>query len=256
MTSYPNIKINLGLRVLRRRPDGYHDLETLFVPCDAYRDELEINEYDGSDGDVRISIANCGWDPYSDLTVKAYRLLKSDFPDLPPVEIRLVKNSPVGAGLGGGSADCAFALRMTSDLFGLGLSDDALASYAACLGSDCAFFVYNRPMFAEGRGEILTDYPVALEDYDIRVGIPDEVHVSTREAYGGIVPRENGSVTLRDVLALPVEDWRDSLVNDFETTVFAVHPEIAALKQKFYEDGAVYAAMSGSGSAVFGLFRK
>ena len=255
MKSYPNVKINLGLHVLRKRPDGFHDLETLFVPCDAFHDTLEIEAADEFD----IHIDNSDWDPQSDLTAKAYRLLKADFPDLPPVRIRLHKGSPVGAGLGGGSADCAFALRMMNGLFSLGLSDDALAAYAARLGSDCAFFVYNRPMFARGRGEILEPFDLDLSGYDIRVAIPEGVHVSTREAYAGVTPRyavQTDEGSLHSILAQPIEAWRDTLVNDFEPSVFKAHPEIEELKRTMYEDGAVYAAMSGSGSAVFGLFRK
>lgn len=257
MISYPNVKINLGLHVLRRRPDGFHDLETLFVACDAFHDTLEITEAPGAlpDGRIDIQIENCGWDPQKDLTAQAYRLLKADYPELPPVRIRMVKGSPVGAGLGGGSADCAFALRMLSDMFSLGLSDPQLAAYAARLGSDCAFFVYNSLMFATGRGEVLSPFELDLSPYEIRLAIPEGVHVSTKEAYGGIVPCSSRP-GLQEILRQPVSSWKDSLVNDFEATVFAVHPEIAQLKAEMYRQGAVYAAMSGSGSAVFGLFRK
>lgn len=257
MISYPNAKINLGLHVLRKRPDGFHDLETLFVPCHAFHDTLEITESHLSltDGKVDISIENCDWDPQKDLTAQAWRLLKADFPDLPPVCIRLSKGSPVGAGLGGGSADCAFALRMISEMFSLGLSSEELASYAARLGSDCAFFIYNKPMFATGRGEQLSPSGIDLSPYEIRVAIPEGIHVSTREAYGGIVPCDDRP-GLQQILQMPVEEWKDHLVNDFEETVFAVHPEIALVKEDMYRQGAVYAAMSGSGSAVFGLFAK
>lgn len=248
MISYPNVKINLGLNVLRKRPDGYHDLETLFVPCDAFHDVLEIEESARFD----IQITNCDWDPQSDLTAKAWRLLKADFPDLPPVRILLQKGSPVGAGLGGGSADCAFALRMMNDIFALGLTDGELASYAARLGSDCAFFIYNRPMFARGRGEILEPYDLDLGGYDIRIAIPEGIHVSTKEAYSGIIPHEKSFPDL-DV---PIEEWKGILFNDFEASVFRAHPEIALVKQRMYDEGAVYAAMSGSGSAVFGIFKK
>lgn len=257
MLSYPNVKINLGLHVLRRRPDGFHDLETLFVPCHAYHDTLEITESPVSlpAGAVDIEIENCSWDPQKDLTAQAWRLLKADFPDLPAVRIRMQKSSPVGAGLGGGSADCAFALRMISGLFNLGLTDEELAAYAARLGSDCAFFVYNTPMFATGRGEQLSPFGIDLSPYEIKVGIPEGIHVSTKEAYGGIVPSADRQ-GLKEILEAGVENWKDLLVNDFEETVFAVHPQIARLKEEMYERGAVYAAMSGSGSAVFGLFRK
>lgn len=279
MISYPNVKLNLGLSVLRKRPDGYHDLETLFVPYHAIHDTLEIipadawsetsaalfSEYQADDtivqgisgdGKVMITIARSegvDWDPLSDLTVKAYRLLEADF-GLPSVKIFLEKTSPVGAGLGGGSADAAFALRMLSELFSLDLADDALAAYAARLGSDCAFFVYNRPMIGTGRGEVLSDYPLDLGDYGIRVFVPAGIAVSTAQAYRGIKPRGTREGELREALSKSVSQWRDVLVNDFEQTVFAVHPELAAIKQQIYDQGAVYASMSGSGSALFGIF--
>lgn len=251
MKSFPDVKINLGLNVLRKRPDGFHDLETLFVPYYGFSDILEI---DPVSGEASIEIEGGNWDPHTDLTWKAYQLLKEDF-DLPPVHISLVKRSPVGAGLGGGSADAAFALKMLSGMFSLGLDDTRLAAYAARLGSDCAFFIYNRPMFGEGRGEILSPLDVDLSGYDIRVEVPRGVSVSTREAYGGIVPRVPEK-RLADLLALPVTEWEGNVVNDFEATVFPLHPEIEELKKEMYGRGAVYAAMSGSGSAVFGLFPK
>lgn len=251
MILYPNVKLNLGLHVLRRRPDGFHDLETLFVPYFPITDILEISESaEASD----IEIIGGDWDPQTDLCWRALQLIKDDF-DIPEVHIRLTKRAPVGAGLGSGSSDAAFTLKMLNEMFSLGLDDKALADYAARLGSDCAFFVYNRPMTGEGRGEILEAYDIDLSAYEIKVEIPEGVAVSTREAYGGIVPREP-ETGLREVLARPVTEWKDCLVNDFETTVFAKHPEIADLKQSFYERGAVYAAMSGSGSAVFGIFEK
>ena len=198
-----------------------------------------------------IELVGGDWNPFSDLSWKAYILLKEDF-DLPPVKIRLVKHSPVGAGLGGGSADAAFTLKTLNSMFSLSLTDAELAGYAARLGSDCAFFIYNRPMFGEGRGEILSPFDIDLSRYEIRVEIPEGVAVSTKEAYSGIVPRCGRD--LREVLSRPVNEWKELLVNDFEETVFRLHPEIAALKRRFYDEGAVYAAMSGSGSAVFGLF--
>jgi 4-diphosphocytidyl-2-C-methyl-D-erythritol kinase len=248
MKACPNVKINVGLHVLRKRPDGYHDLETLFVPYLGICDELEIEEA----GEFSFQGEGVTWK--NDLTVQAYKLLKDDF-DLPPVAIRLAKRAPVGAGLGGGSSDAAFALMMLDSLFGLGLGQDRLAAYAARLGSDCAFFIYNRPMVGRGRGEILTPCPVDLSPYRIEVTVPQGVSVSTREAYGGIVPHER-PVPIEEILSLPVAQWRGLLENDFEPQVFALHPELARLKEDFYERGAVYAAMSGSGSAVYGIFDK
>ena len=286
MTVYPNVKLNLGLRVLGKRPDGYHELESLFIPWDGFRDELCVEpaaEFGIEIGGPCYRV----WDPSEDLTARAWRLVRDEF-GIGPVRIRLTKNSPVGAGLGGGSADGAFALCALSELFGLGLSDDALAALAARLGSDCPFFIYNRPMFVSGRGDVLEAFDIDLSAYRIEVAIPEGVAVSTREAYAGLdaqveavasepvpatpaslptcgwappsnsaeggMPLGGNTSTLREVLRLPVPDWRGRLVNDFERSVFPAHPEIPALKEDFYRRGASYAAMSGSGSAVFALF--
>lgn len=258
MTSHPNVKINLGLSVLRRRPDGFHDLETLFIPYFGIRDTLSIEPSESFGVSVVWggSLVPCPWDPQKDLTVRAYGMLREDF-GLPPVRISLEKYSPVGAGLGGGSADGAFALRMLSDMFSLGLSDGVLASYAARLGSDCAFFIYNRPMLGTGRGEVLTPWDIDLSGHEIRVVVPEGVSVSTAQAYGGIVPRERKAdpgMPLREALKEGIGRWKDVLVNDFEETVFAAHPQLMDLKRQLYDEGAVYAAMSGSGSALFGIF--
>lgn len=286
MITNPNVKINLGLNVLRKREDGFHDLETLFVPYFGISDTLEIvvgddfsrtsaalfgryGEPDGcageapmlvqgisEDGKLMITIARkegVDWDPLKDLTAKAYRILAEDF-ELPPVKIFLEKTSPVGAGLGGGSADAAFALKMLDELCGLGLSEEQLASYASRLGSDCAFFVYNRPMIGEGRGEILSEYPLSLAGYDLQVLTPEGIAVSTKDAYSGIRPHLP-EVPLREALARPIEEWDGILVNDFEETVFAKYPELAAIKRSLYDSGAAYASMSGSGSALFALYR-
>ncbi len=400
-------KVNVGLNVLRRRPDGFHDIETLFVPYYGWADVLDVEP--AAELSIEIERAEgVDWDPMDDLTVRAWRLLKADFPQLPPVRIGLQKFAPVGAGLGGGSADAAFMLRALNEIGELWLSDAALAAYAARLGSDCAFFVgttnpqtlpvadasfYCRPMFATGRGEVLEPFDIDLSGYELRVEIPlgpdgKPVAVSTREAYGGIVPRDrwrwldcssgpfrkgqsrqdaaaaspeaparngqgrygaaaagpeasvrngqglpgaaaagletparngqgrydaaaagpeaparngqgrqdtaaaspeapvrNGQglpgaagtasiaepsssvilseqsesknpLPLWEALKLPVEQWRGLVVNDFEATVCPRHPEIPALIADFYRRGASYAAMSGSGSSVFGLFRK
>ena len=282
MITHPNVKINLGLHVLRKREDGYHDLETLFVPYFGLSDTLEITPLCPSDrtschsertschserseeSTIQIDYPSGQyWEPEKDLVWKAYQLLKADF-DLPPVQIRLTKTSPVGAGLGGGSADAAFALRMLSELFGLQLPAASLAGYAARLGSDCPFFIYNTPMMGTGRGEILTPFDldsVLGPEYEIRVVVPQDIHVSTADAYSGIVPRNVRKpamepLPLEEVLRSPVGLWRDSLVNDFEATVFSKYPALEALKNDLYEKGAVYASMSGSGSALFGIFRK
>ena len=250
MICYPTPKINIGLNVLRKRADGYHDLDTLFYPVDTFRDELEIVKSDR----FAIEIEGADWDPQSDLTAKAWRLLAGEC-GIGPVSIRVRKGIPVGAGLGGGSSDCAFALRMLNELFELGLSFGRLEELAGRLGADCAFFIRNIPQWGSGKGEILTPADIDLSEYDIRIAIPEGVHVSTAEAYGGITPALP-AVPLRQALSLPVNQWRGKVVNDFEASVFPKHPEIAALKERFYADGAVYASMTGSGSAVFGIFPK
>jgi len=312
MIAKPNVKINLGLNVLRKREDGFHDLETLFVPYFGISDTLEIivgDDYSrtsaslfarygsqvapsqgsvkpegvfgveteesaapklvqgiSEDGRLMITIAReegVDWDPLKDLTAKAYHILSEDF-DLPTVKIFLEKTSPVGAGLGGGSADAAFALKMMNELCDLGLDESQLAGYASRLGSDCAFFIYNRPMIGEGRGEILSETPqeaagslsfLTTQDgaYHIEVVTPAGIAVSTRDAYGGICPHLP-EMPLRDALKRPVEEWDGILVNDFEETVFAKFPELAAIKRSLYDSGAVYASMSGSGSALFAIY--
>ena len=275
MITYPNVKLNLGLQVIRKREDGYHDLETLFIPYSGLSDCLEVITGDDSsrtlaglkerygtlsqavseDGKLMITLAREGgvdWDPLQDLTAKAYALLAAEH-KLPPMKVFLEKRSPVGAGLGGGSADAAFALRSIAALGGLQLDDDTLAAYAARLGSDCAFFVYNRPMLGSGRGEVLEPWDIDLSAYRIEVIVPEGIAVSTADAYRGIVPRIPEK-PLRSILSQPVSTWKEELGNDFEMTVFARYPALAAQKEALYRRGAVYAAMSGSGSALFGLF--
>ena len=193
------------------------------------------------------------WDPLKDLTAKAYFLLAEEF-KLPPVKIFLRKYSPVGAGLGGGSADAAFALSMISEMFSLGLSLEELAVRASKLGSDCAFFIYNRPMRGEGRGEILTPFSLDLKGYHLKVFIPEGVSVSTAEAYRGIVPSKP-EIPLSEALSHDIPEWKDLVVNDFEKTVFKIYPSLEEMKKRIYESGAVYASMSGSGSALFGIFK-
>ena len=276
MIAQPNVKINLGLNVLRRRPDGFHELETLFVPYPGICDTLEIVTGDdwsrtlaglrerygelaqavSPDGKLMITLAREGgvdWDPLEDLTARAYGLLAADHA-LPPMKIFLKKKAPVGAGLGGGSADGAFALRMIAELAGVELSHEELAAHAARLGSDCPFFIYNKPMFGSGRGEVLEPFPLDLSGYRLEVAVPDGVSVRTADAYRGITPGPPQK-PLREVLRQDISTWKEELKNDFEATVFAAHPSLAALKADFYARGAVYAAMSGSGSAVFGLFK-
>lgn len=259
MIATTDVKLNLGLRVLGRRSDGYHDLETLFVPCNAFGDTLEIKPA----GRFGISIDGpCygGWNPSRDLTARAWQLMHEEY-GIGPVEIKLTKTAPVGAGLGGGSADGACALKMLSDLFWLGLSEKRLAALALELGSDCPFFIYDRPMFATGRGEILEPSGIDLSGYRIRVELPYGVQVSTREAYASLKLHGHASQPgegkgLKELLQHPIEEWKGLVINDFEEGVFESYPQIAAMKEKMYAEGAVYASMSGSGSAVFGIFAK
>ena len=262
MIAYPNCKINLGLHVVGKRPDGYHDLETIFVPVDSLRDELEINEVGGGqstgstivqDGIILDSA------PEDNLCMKAWRLLHEEF-DVPAVSMRLKKGIPFGAGLGGGSSDAAFTLKMLNEMFSLGLSIDALEQRAARLGADCAFFIRNRAAYATGIGDRLKPIELIIKKEELRIviEIPEGEHVSTKEAYGGLKRDLFGAERpdLREAVKRPVGEWRDLIVNDFEASVFPTHPAIAAMKETMYERGALYASMTGSGAAVFGLFAK
>lgn len=255
MLSFPNCKINLGLHIVSKRPDGYHNLETLFLPV-PLTDELEINISEtNSFSQDGIPIAG---NPNDNLCVKAYNLLRESYPEqVGSVTIHLKKNIPFGAGLGGGSADAAFTLKMLNELFSLQLSSDELRAFAARLGADCPFFIDNQPAYATGIGDLLEPFPVNLSGYALLLVKPQDA-VSTKEAYSGIVPRDKRTdinpVDLKAALCQPVDLWKEVVVNDFEDSVFPAHPAIAAIKQQLYDCGATYAAMSGSGSTVFGLF--
>ncbi|MCU0418119.1 MAG: 4-(cytidine 5'-diphospho)-2-C-methyl-D-erythritol kinase [Cyclobacteriaceae bacterium] len=248
MIAFPPCKINLGLHVLRKRPDGYHDLDTVFYPV-PWTDVLEIIRADHfaftASGEAIPGAER------DNLCVRAYQLLSEDY-DLPPVHIHLHKIIPTGAGLGGGSSDAAHTLRLLNRLFALTLSDVQLQRYAAALGSDCAFFIGDSPQRGQGRGEVLTPTDSVLKGKYL-VLVKPAIHVSTAEAYRGVKPTE-ARPSVAEVLAQPLARWRETLVNDFERSVFETHPAIAALKQQMYDAGAVYAAMSGSGASVFGVF--
>lgn len=248
MIAFPNAKINLGLQILAKRKDGYHDIRTCMVPiplCDALEVILEKKAHWTSSG---LAIPG---DPKDNLILKAEKLLKKDFPGLPNLHIHLHKNIPMGAGLGGGSADGAFALVLMNNAFDLLLDDFFLEEYAAQLGSDCPFFIQNLPQIAEGRGEILTSIDLSLKGVYLVLVNPG-IHIGTKEAYAGVSPTP-AKVQLEVVLA-DRNRWKNELINDFEASIFPNHPEIAAIKAKMYEAGAFYASMSGSGSTVFGLF--
>jgi len=256
MIIFPIAKINLGLNVVERRPDGYHNLETVFFPV-ALKDALEVTVMDETfpsayDCDLKVSNIAIEGDEQKNLVVRAYNLLKKDFPQMPRVHAHLYKAIPTQAGMGGGSSDCAAMLVLLNKMFSLGLTEEQLIGYAACLGADCAFFILNTPAYAEGIGEKLERMDVNLNGYYLAVVRPD-IPVPTKEAFSLITPCRPAK-NCRDVVRKPVDTWRGELVNDFEKSVFALHPEIAGVKQRLYDLGADYAAMSGSGSAVFGIF--
>lgn len=254
MILFPNAKINVGLFVTRRRPDGFHDLETVFYPVDLC-DVLEIVPLDGRPNVCEFESSGLALDclPGENLVEKAYALLAKDY-ELPGVHVHLHKVIPNGAGLGGGSADAAFMLMGLNELFALGLEMEMMERYAAMLGSDCAFFVRNRPVFAYGKGELMENIDFSLNTYKIALVKPQK-SVSTAAAYRGITPRE-AAINLRQLECLPVQEWEGRVKNDFEESVIPLVPEIEKIKQKLWEMGAVYVSMTGSGSAVFGLFER
>lgn len=260
MITFPCAKINLGLNIVSKRPDGYHNLETVFYPI-PLTDALEIKYMDEkfpSESPCDLKITGNDIDCYEEdnLVIKAYQLLAADF-QLPRVHAHLVKRIPTQAGLGGGSSDAAYMIRLLDERFRLNIGIPEMERYAAKLGADCAFFITADPSYAEGIGDVLmpADVPGAgLGGYYLAVVKPS-VAVSTRDAYAAIVPKTPAKCC-RDIVRQPIETWKDELVNDFEAPIFAMHPELAAIKQSLYDAGAVYAAMSGSGSALFGIFRE
>ena len=251
--AFPICKINPGLYVIRRREDGYHDLETVFYPIPLH-DNLSIAPLRMSDAPYALQVAGApiAGDAESNLIVKVYKQLCEDY-ELPPLDIYLYKRIPMGAGLGGGSSDAAAMMCLLNDTFSLGMTCEEMERRVAKLGADCAFFIQARPSFATGIGDQLTPINVSLKGWTLVLVKPD-TFVSTKEAYGGITPRRP-EVALTEALQRPVEEWRAVVKNDFEESVFRAHPEIAAIKETLYDMGATFALMSGSGSTVFGLFR-
>jgi 4-diphosphocytidyl-2-C-methyl-D-erythritol kinase len=249
MIVFPNAKINIGLNVVSKREDGFHNLETLFYPI-KLADALEFVESD----ETQLTISGIQIDGYpeNNLILKAYHLLKADF-NLPTLHFHLHKVIPFGAGLGGGSSDAAFTLKMLNEHFYLGLTSENLEKYASQIGADCPFFIHNKPTFATGIGNEFHDIELELADYEIIILKPN-ISVSTPEAYGNVIPR-NPKFRLTQIIKTPIDDWKNLIVNDFEKNVFSKYPQIAELKQLLYDLGANYASMSGSGSAVFGIFR-
>lgn len=248
---FPHCKINLGLSVVARRPDGFHDIETLFYPLPLH-DALEILRADRFE--MSFSGLPIPGQPAENLCAKAYQALHKDIPHLPSVRIHLHKQIPMGAGLGGGSSDAAFVLRLLNEQFHLRLSQKQLSDYASQLGSDCAFFTQDRPCLGTARGEALQPYELSLKDYSFLLVYPP-IAINTQWAYSQVMPRKP-EMPLTRILAQPVSAWKGQLVNDFEAPVFAAHPSLAAIKEKIYAAGALYASMSGSGSVIFGIFPK
>ncbi len=251
MVSFPNCKINLGLNIIRKREDGYHDLETVFLPV-PFTDILEILPADNKTHE--FSITGLPASANDNLCVKAYDLLKQDFPELPLIKMHLHKSIPIGAGLGGGSSDAAFTLLLLNEKFKLNLKTKQLLDYALRLGSVCPFFILNEPCFATGRGEKLQPINIDLKNYKILIVNPG-ININTKWAFSKIIPQER-ELSIQQIITKPIETWKVELQNDFELPVFAEYPEIRKIKEDLYEDGALYASLSGSGSSVFGIFLK
>jgi len=249
MIVFPNAKINIGLNIINRRTDGYHNLETIFYPVQI-KDALEVIESDSltfeSSGIEIPGHAN------ENLCLKAWHLLSDDF-DIPQVGIHLHKGIPIGAGLGGGSADAAFFIKLMNEKFELGLTTEQMEDYARRLGADCAFFIRNNPVFAFGKGDEFEQLNFSLDGYFIVLVMPP-VHVSTGEAYRGVRPAKPEK-SLKELISLPVSDWKYHVKNDFETSIFKNHPSIRGVKSALYEAGALYSSMSGSGASVYGIFK-
>jgi 4-diphosphocytidyl-2-C-methyl-D-erythritol kinase len=250
MVIFPNCKINLGLNIIRKREDGFHDLETVFYPLPIV-DVLEIISNDEKDIQFFNTGIPTGQHEYN-LCLKAYHLVKKDYSKLPSIKMHLHKVIPMGAGLGGGSADAVFTLLLLNKKYNLEIPDEKLFEYALSLGSDCPFFLVNKPSLARGRGEISTPIPISLAGYKMLVVNPG-IHINTKEIFKEIVP---GIPTkkISEIISQPVETWKDELKNDFEKIVFPEHKEISDIKDQMYSNGAIYASMTGTGSTVFGIF--
>lgn len=251
MITFPNCKINLGLSIIEKRPDNFHNLETIFYPV-PLKDVIEIVPSENDDVVFHSSGLPIPGDSSKNLVVKAYYLLKGSH-SLPAVKIHLHKNIPMGAGLGGGSSDAAFTIVLLDKLFKLNLLDDELVELASDLGADCAFFIKNRSVFATAKGAQFKPIDVNLTGKYILLVKP-KLHIGTAEAYAGITPFAKIR-RLDEIIKGDISDWKTTLINDFEKHIFLKHPEIGQIKQELYDQGAIYAAMSGSGSAVFGIFK-
>jgi 4-diphosphocytidyl-2-C-methyl-D-erythritol kinase len=250
MIAFPPCKINLGLNILSKRQDGFHNIETCSYPI-PWTDILEV--IPAGETEVTFSGNSIPGRAEQNLCLKAYELIKNDF-GIGPVKIHLHKIIPIGAGLGGGSSDAAYTLRLLSNVFELSLTPDQLRKYAAQLGSDCSFFTQDKPQLGSGKGELLHDLDITLNGFWL-ILVKPPTHISTQQAYSGVVPK-SPKTTLHEILPLPPSRWKGSLENDFEESIFSIYPEISTIKNQLYAQGAVYASMSGSGSSVFGLFEK
>lgn len=248
MLTFPNAKINLGLHITEKRTDGYHNVETVFYPIDV-KDAIELSDDDAIS--CVIHGMNIPGKTEDNICLKAFNLLKRDF-DLPAQRIDLLKNIPIGAGLGGGSSDGAFLIKLLNDKFKLGLSTDRMQNYARQLGADCAFFIGNKPVYAQGKGDEFSTFDVDLSDFFL-VLVSPPIHVSTVNAFAHVIPQKP-LTSLKETLSLCPTTWKGTVFNDFETSVFANYPEIHQIKTNLYDAGAVFALMSGSGSSVFAIF--
>lgn len=255
MVVFPNCKINLGLSILQKRDDGFHDLETIFYPV-KFNDALEIITASTSDKEMEYSSSGIQIEgaEENNLCIKAYYLIKKDYPGLPSIKLHLLKAIPTGAGLGGGSSDAAFTLKLLNEKFHLNIPEQRLMHYAKQLGSDCPFFLKNIPSLATGRGDILEDFPVDLSGYYIALINPG-IHINTGWAFAQLTPH-HPEKSIREIVLQPISGWKENLQNDFEEPIFNAYPEIKNIKDELYKMGALYASMSGSGSTVFGIFNK
>lgn len=256
MITFPNAKINIGLNIVEKRDDGFHNLQSVFYPL-GLADALEVIE-NKDEGAARFTFSSSGieipGDATDNLCYYAYHLVSQDY-SLPNVKVHLHKHIPIGAGLGGGSSDAAFFIKLLNDKFELGISWGEMHNYARQLGSDCSFFVSNKPSFAEGRGDEYESMKLDLSKYYVVLVYP-KIHINTAKAYSGVKPKMPIRSLEEDVLNLPIEQWKEFIHNDFEDSIFPQFPEIKNIKEKLYSKGAIYSSMSGSGSTVFGIFEK
>ena len=248
MIVYPNAKINLGLNILRKRKDGYHDISSIFYPVKECVDILEIIKSDT----FVFTISGIEIPDGENLCEKAWKLLHKDY-EIGNVRIHLHKQIPIRAGLGGGSSDASCTLKVLNQLFELNLNNTELEKYALQLGADCPFFIDNRPKLVEGTGEKMTDIDLDLSEFKIRL-INPEIHVSTKEAYSGVIPK-NPELSVEEIIQLPVNEWKEKLRNDFEDSVFAKYSQLEKIKEDLYNQGSIYSSMSGSGSVLFSIFK-